>query len=203
MKKKRLGPALLGGLVLMGVTAASQADDLVSGADGRTLAATCAGCHGTSGASVGPSIPSIGGMDDEYFVEIMQGFRDGEVYSTIMGRIAKGFTDEELERMAAYFHDKPFVPAKQSFDAELVDKGRRLQDKYCEKCHAEGGIVLEDEEYYILAGQWTGYLRYAMEDFREDRRPMEKKMRSKLEQMLEREGDAGLEALFAFFASQQ
>ncbi|MBK1733042.1 c-type cytochrome [Thiococcus pfennigii] len=204
MLQTRRVAQLLTGLLSLAVGGLAQADDgLVSGADGRTLAQTCAGCHGTNGASVGPAMPSIGGMDSGYFVEVMQGFRDGEIYSTVMGRIAKGYSDEELEQMADYLHDKPFVPARQAFDAELVDEGRRLQKKYCEKCHADGGVVLEDEEYYILAGQWTPYLRNAMEDFREGRRPIERKMKTQLERMLKREGEESLEALYAFFASQQ
>jgi sulfide dehydrogenase cytochrome subunit len=42
-----------------------------------------------------------------------------------------------------------------------------------------------------------------MSDFREERRPMEKKMASKLRELLKAEGDEGLEALYAFYASQQ
>jgi sulfide dehydrogenase cytochrome subunit len=42
-----------------------------------------------------------------------------------------------------------------------------------------------------------------MEDFRGDRREMPKKMRSKVEDLLEKEGDDGLKAVFAFYASQQ
>jgi len=120
-----------------------------------------------------------------------------------MGRLAKGYTDEEIGLMASFFAGKPYVPAKQKFDAKLVEKGAKLHNKYCEKCHSEGGKIVEDEEYYILSGQWTPYLRNAISDFREDRREMPKKMRSKMDSLLEREQDAGLEALFAFYASEQ
>jgi sulfide dehydrogenase cytochrome subunit len=120
-----------------------------------------------------------------------------------MGRLAKGYTDEEIGLMASFFAGKPFAPAKQEFNAELADKGAKLHDKFCEKCHSEGGKIIEGEEYYILAGQWTPYLQNAISDFREDRREMPKKMRSKMEDLLEKEKEAGLEALFAFYASQQ
>jgi sulfide dehydrogenase cytochrome subunit len=120
-----------------------------------------------------------------------------------MGRLAKGYTDEEIGLMASFFAGKPFAPAKQEFDAELADKGAKLHDKFCEKCHSEGGKIIEGEEYYILAGQWTPYLQNAISDFREDRREMPKKMRSKMDDLLEKEKEAGLEALFAFYASQQ
>ncbi|BCU07625.1 c-type cytochrome [Allochromatium tepidum] len=168
------------------------------------LANNCAGCHGTHGNSVGPASPSIAQMDPIVFVEVMEDFKSGEIQSTIMGRIAKGYSTADFEKMAGYFKQQTFQPAKQSFDAALADTGAKLHEKYCEKCHVEGGKPLADEEdYHILAGQWTPYLQYAMSDFREERRPMEKKMASKLREMLKAEGDESLDALFAFYASQQ
>jgi sulfide dehydrogenase cytochrome subunit len=142
-------------------------------------------------------------MDGEYFAEIMEGFSDGTIYSTIMGRIAKGYTKEEIGLMAGFFAGKPYQSATQEFDTALAEKGAKLHDKYCEKCHSEGGKIIEDEEYYILAGQWTPYLHNAMSDFRADRREMPKKMKSKLDDMLAKEGDGGLQALFAFYASEK
>jgi sulfide dehydrogenase cytochrome subunit len=200
--------ALLAGAVALGVSSATFAADapapeLMGGASARMLSETCAGCHGTDGASGGPATPSIGGMNAEYFAETMKGFASGEVYSTIMGRIAKGYSDEEIGLMAGFFAGQKFVPAKQTFDEAMVKQGAKLHDKYCEKCHAEGGKVVEEEEYYILAGQWTPYLKYTMSDFRGDHRPMPKKMKNKLDKMLEKEGEKGLEALWAFYASEQ
>ncbi len=203
MKKTTIKPALLGALVILGAIPTSQASDLLEGAKARTLAMTCAGCHGAYGASVGPAAPSIGGMHPDYFIEVMEGFSSDEIYSTVMGRIARGYTQDEIELMAGYFHELPFIPAEQELNAELVDTGQRLHDTYCEKCHGEGGKPLIDEEYYITAGQWIPYLRNTMQDFREERRPIERRMQKKLDRMLEREGESSLEALFAFYASQQ
>jgi len=200
--------ALLASAVALGVSSATFAADapapeLMGGASARMLSETCAGCHGTDGASGGPAIPSIGGMNAEYFNEVMKGYQSGEIYSTIMGRIAKGYTEEEIGLMAGFFAGQKFVPAKQTADEAMAKAGAKLHDKYCEKCHAEGGKVVEDEEYYILAGQWTPYLKNALADFREERREMPKKMKNKLEKLIEKEGDKGLEALWAFYASEQ
>ncbi|NEX19370.1 cytochrome c4 [Thiorhodococcus mannitoliphagus] len=171
---------------------------------GEMLAGACAGCHGYGGNSQGPAAPSIAEMDPVVFVDAMEAFKSGDTYSTIMGRIARGYSTKDFEKMAEVFHKQEYKPAVQSYDKALVDKGATLHDKYCEKCHAEGGKPLKDEEdYNILAGQWIPYLQYAMADFRADRREMEKKMRRKLEEMLEREGEAGLDALNAYYASQQ
>ena len=190
-------------LVLSSAALAADAPELMSGASARMLSETCAGCHGTDGASVGPASPTIGGMNGEYFVELMKGFKNDEVYGTIMNRIAKAYSDEEIALMGAFFAGQKFVPAKQEFDESMVKDGQKHHDKYCEKCHSEGGVVLEEEEYYILAGQWTPYLQNALSDFREERREMPKKMKKKLDKLIEKEGDKGLDALWAFYASQQ
>jgi len=206
MAKTSTKLALLTGAAALGLfstTFAADAPELMSGASARMLSETCAGCHGTDGASGGPAIPSIGGMNGEYFVELMQGYKKDEVYGTIMNRIAKGYTEEEIALMGSFFAGKEFKTAKQKFDEGMVKKGLKLHDKYCEKCHSEGGKILEDEEYYILAGQWTPYLKNAIADFQEERREMPKKMKKKLNKMIEKEGDAGLDALWAYYASEQ
>jgi sulfide dehydrogenase cytochrome subunit len=214
--------------------AAAPAAALVSGATAEALANTCAGCHGTGGVSVGPASPTLAGTNPEYFNDIMKRYADGSAYSTIMGRIAKGFTTEEIALMADYFAKAPFAPAQQKFDEALVKEGGKIHDKVCEKCHSEGGKVLaaapadkkaadkkdekgkkgkkdeeEDEEeegggdeWHILAGQWTPYLQYTIEDYVAERREMPKKMKKAIEKAT-KDGDKGLAALLAYYASQQ
>ena len=41
------------------------------------LADTCAGCHGTDGASTGPATPSLAGMSEIYMVDSMKAFKSG------------------------------------------------------------------------------------------------------------------------------
>lgn len=200
MAKAMMTKALVGGALALGLSAAVVADDDMPTA--KMLVDTCAGCHGTNGNSVGPAAPSIAGMDPLVFVDMMTAFAEDDTYSTIMGRIARGYTEEEFEIMGEYLNKQTFEPAKQEFDQALVDKGAQLHDKFCEKCHIEGGKPVPDEEdYYILAGQWTPYLENAMDDFREDRRMLPKKMARKLDRMLETEGEESLDALYAFYAA--
>jgi len=66
------------------------------------LANPCAGCHGTDGASPG-SIPSIKGLSSSHLVSVMKAFKSGERKGTVMNRIARGYTDEEIELMAKHF----------------------------------------------------------------------------------------------------
>ena len=68
----------------------------------RNVAAGCAGCHGTSGISLG-GIPSLAGQDKSTIVRKMQDFKAGRAPSTIMGQLAKGYTDEQIDLAAAWY----------------------------------------------------------------------------------------------------
>jgi sulfide dehydrogenase cytochrome subunit len=68
----------------------------------RSLAANCTGCHGRNGVSAG-AIPSIAGLERAYIVTAMQEFKAGTRQATVMHQHAKGYTDPEIELLAAYF----------------------------------------------------------------------------------------------------
>lgn len=166
------------------------------------LANACAGCHGTFGSSVGPASPTIAGISHDYFIESMEAYKKGERPATIMDRIAKGYTDEEIKLMAGYFSKQPFVRMTQEYDPKKAEQGKKLHKKYCEKCHEDNGRSPKDDAG-ILAGQWATYMRYNMADFASGSRPMEKKMAKKLEELQKAQGDKGVDALIHFYASQK
>jgi cytochrome subunit of sulfide dehydrogenase len=64
-------------------------------------AASCSGCHPASNHLDSP-IPAIHGRSPQEIVAAMQAFRSGERPSTVMGRIAKGFSDDEIRAVAAW-----------------------------------------------------------------------------------------------------
>ena len=69
----------------------------------RSLAATCAPCHGTNGVSAGGAIPGLAGGNKENFIVQMQSFKDGKRQATVMQQIAKGYDDAEITALAEYF----------------------------------------------------------------------------------------------------
>jgi sulfide dehydrogenase cytochrome subunit len=164
------------------------------------LSGTCAGCHGSDGSSVAIT-PSIAGLSDEYFIDTMQAFKSDERQSTVMGRIAKGYSDDEIAAMAGYFAKLSMKPMQQPFDQAKAAQGAKLHEESCEKCHEEGGTVAEDGA--PLAGQSMLYLQYSMEDFQAGARDMPKKMKKKLKQLVEAHGQAGLDAVIHYYGSQQ
>jgi len=64
-------------------------------------ASSCSGCHPTA-ANVDTPVPPIRGRNPQEIVAAMQAFRSGERPSTVMGRIAKGFSDDEIRAIAAW-----------------------------------------------------------------------------------------------------
>lgn len=66
------------------------------------LALSCAACHGTDGKSPG-SIPTIGGRPAKEIKEALTGFKTGTRPSTVMGRMAKAYSDQEIDSLAGYF----------------------------------------------------------------------------------------------------
>ena len=73
---------------------------------GRSLAATCANCHGTNGVSVG-EVASLAGRPKDELVRKMQDFKAGRAPGTIMPQLAKGFTDEQIDVIGAWFATQP------------------------------------------------------------------------------------------------
>ena len=64
-------------------------------------ATSCSGCHPAS-ATVNTPVPRILGREPDEIVAAMLAFRSGERPSTVMGRIAKGFSDEEIRAIALW-----------------------------------------------------------------------------------------------------
>jgi cytochrome c553 len=75
---------------------------LAASAEPPAGAAACSGCHPASPRVASP-VPRLAGLDRAAIVKAMQDFRSGARAATVMDRIAKGFTDEEIQAIAAWF----------------------------------------------------------------------------------------------------
>ena len=186
--KAKLIPVLLTQAGLLFCSAA-QADSLVQ---------SCAGCHGTNGVSGSTHIPTIHGLNFQYFYAVMQGFRKDQRPSTVMGRIAKGYRSSKLQRMALHFGSKPWTGVQGDFDEKLAQRGKVLHDEYCEKCHEQNGHF-QDRDTPPIAGQAKGYLYYQMIDYREDSKDLPRP--PIMQERLEKLSDEDLLALAEFYAS--
>jgi cytochrome subunit of sulfide dehydrogenase len=71
--------------------------------NGRNLAAACAICHGSEGRAVTKDVIPLAGLPREHIATQMRAFRDGQRPATVMHQIAKGYTDAQIDAMAAWF----------------------------------------------------------------------------------------------------
>jgi cytochrome c553 len=97
--RKSLAIAAVFGAAALGIQAPVQAQDF---SKIRYLAANCANCHGTNGRSVGV-MESLAGYDKEKFITNMKEFRSGDKPATLMHQLVKGYTDQQIADLAAYF----------------------------------------------------------------------------------------------------
>lgn len=104
MKIIKRNMALAAALVVLLPAAALAQDPAMLSA--RSLAATCANCHGTNGVSRG-ELPSLAGVAAEATIAKMAAYKSGALSATVMHQIAKGYTDEQIRQLAVFFAAQP------------------------------------------------------------------------------------------------
>lgn len=94
---------ILSAALLSGLFASAHAQDAQQ-LNLRSLAATCANCHGTNGkAQEGSAVVTLAGLPKEYIIAQMAAFKSGARPATIMHQLAKGYTDAQISEVAGYF----------------------------------------------------------------------------------------------------
>jgi sulfide dehydrogenase cytochrome subunit len=83
-------------LALLGPTGAASAADAPPGA------MSCSGCH-PAGRGVDSTMTRLVGRSPADIVTAMQAFKSGQMPATVMDRIAKGFSDDEVKAIAAWY----------------------------------------------------------------------------------------------------
>lgn len=68
----------------------------------KVWAAACATCHGTDGRAEPGSVTLAGGNKDD-MTKALLSFKNGTRPATIMHQLTKGYTDEQLAQISAYF----------------------------------------------------------------------------------------------------
>ena len=65
-------------------------------------ASSCSGCHAAN-PKAGTPVPPLAGRPAADIASQMIAFKSGKQAGTIMDRIAKGFSDEEIQAIAAWY----------------------------------------------------------------------------------------------------
>ena len=144
----------------------SPAVSFSSGSSAEALALPCNGCHGDGGVSVGKSIPSIAGQNPDYMTRVMKEYKEGKRTSTIMDRIAKGYKEYELRKIARYFSKRPWRSIREDESPDLQERGRIVHKEHCAECHEDMGRY-QDKDVPRIAGQRPEYLYTQMMLYRD------------------------------------
>jgi sulfide dehydrogenase cytochrome subunit len=95
---------MIGSRILIAAATALASVSAASAASGEAPAgaAACSGCHPAAAQAETP-VPPLAGRDPEQIVSAMRAFRSGQRPATVMDRIAKGFSDDEIQAIAAWY----------------------------------------------------------------------------------------------------
>lgn len=77
-------------------TGAGQATALIG--RGASLSASCSGCH----ATYGQDIVSLDGIDPGVIAQSLRAYRGDEQGTSVMHRIARGYSDEDIRQIEAF-----------------------------------------------------------------------------------------------------
>ncbi len=155
-----------GVLVLAGCSLAQARGDAARGAP---KASACASCHGTPEHLPLPGMPTLAGQQAEFLVLQMFLMREGLREVPQMAGLLKGFSDRDLEDVAAHFAAQSPLPDRGTRDPRLYARGKDLaQAMACGSCHLKD--FRGQRQIPRISHQREDYLAATLRDYRDDRR---------------------------------
>jgi cytochrome c553 len=159
---KNLVPTIFGAVATFAVVAlpANAADEIEA-----ARVQVCGACHGQNGEpSNAATTPIVWGQQANYLYKELHDYHSGDRNSPIMGPIAKGFSLEDLRKVANYFAAKSW-PASHAAAAPASAPDGIAVCRTCHQPNFEGGAPAPR-----LAGLSYEYLLAAMNGFADDQR---------------------------------
>jgi cytochrome c553 len=132
--------------------------------------APCLACHGESGQSATPDVPSLGGQPVFYLTVQLLMFRERMRAVEPMTSLLQGVTDDGLRALAeAIAKLPPPQPTLEAASAEQTSRVRGLiQQNRCNICHKPD--FSGEENVPRLAGQREEYLRKSLRGYKDNSR---------------------------------
>ncbi|MCH2264321.1 MAG: cytochrome c4 [SAR86 cluster bacterium] len=139
---------------------------------GKEKSETCVACHGEDGNSVVGLWPSLAGQNINYMKKQLNLIQSGERSIPEMNGLLDGYTDQDVEDIAAFYASKKNKIGQAS--ADLVEQGFKLYyagslEKglpACTACHSPRGRGNSPAGFPLLSGQKTEYIAKTLKDYR-------------------------------------
>lgn len=175
--------------------AAKGAVNLDTVAAGKAAAAGCVGCHGEGGISKTPGMPSLVGLDPNYLVAAMSGYKSGQRKHEMMKLVLAALDDAAIGNIALYYALQK--PARAQTSAGGNAEAGKVAAAACAGCHGDSGVGA-NPAIPNLAGQDAQYFAAALQAYKDGLRKHDamKGLAAGLD-------DGAIRNLAAFFASQQ
>ena len=162
--------------LVMGLMGSAQAAGDAKAGQNLATGKGCVGCHGMDGNSAIASNPKLAGQGEAYLVKQLVDFKSGKRKGTVMGGMAAGLNDQQMEDLAAYFASKTVKVG--SGDKDQVKLGEKLYrggDKEngvsaCIACHAPTGAGNAAAKFPAVGGQHASYVESQLNEFRNGKR---------------------------------
>jgi cytochrome c553 len=162
---------------------------------GKAAAKACGGCHGETGVSKIPGIPSLVGLYPKYLVSAMQAYKSGRRKSNVMTAMLAQVPDDNFQNIALFYAlQKPARAATPSPGDQAAGKAAAAA---CAGCHGDTGVSASPVNP-SLAGQDAQYLALALADYKNGNRTDDT-----MKGMVSGLDDSARKNLAAFFANQQ
>jgi cytochrome c553 len=163
--------------------------------DGKAAVAACAGCHGDTGVSKTPGMPSLVGLDPKYLVTAMKAYKTGERKNDLMKSMLANVSDANINNIALFYALQK--PARAQTPAEGDKAAGQAAGAGCAGCHGNDGVSTNPSTP-SLAGQDAQYLAAALRAYKQAARSEEtmKGLAASLD-------DNAIKNLSAYYAAQQ
>ncbi len=136
---------------------------------GAARATPCAECHGAPGRAPLAGVPTLAGQQHEFLVLQMFYLREGLREVPSMAGVFKGFTDRDLEDVAAYYARQAPLRPEASANQELHARGADLAKAMaCGSCHLPD--YRGQKHVPRVANQREDYLVLSLRAYRDDKR---------------------------------
>jgi cytochrome c553 len=163
---------------------------------GKALAtAACAGCHGNTGVSQIPGMPSLIGFDPKYLVEAMKAYKNGQRKNDTMKAILASVNDVGMNNLALFYALQPTARAKTPVSGDQA-AGKNAAAS-CGGCHGEHGVS-GSPATPGLAGQDAQYTVAALQAYKNGSRGDET-----MKGMVAALDENAMKNLAAFYAAQE
>ena len=162
---------------------------------GQTAAATCAGCHGETGVSKTPGVPSLAGQFPQYLTTAMKAYRSGERKNDTMKAMLAATSDADINHIALFYALQK--PSRAQTPATGDPQAGKASTVGCAGCHGDQGVS-GTPATPSLAGQESQYLMAAVREYKNGDRADET-----MKALAASVDDNALKDIAAYYAAQE